>query len=465
MPESLSVADWQARYGGGAPDSMSVTDWQQKYGQATQAPQPPPGRTQSERGGPDLQGLLDSLLSPVESLKGAGKRVLEMGYYASPANMMGNPMPEAFKPQGDIQQGGANAADIMAFLTPGGPETGLAGAGAQGLKMAAIAAAQGGDPLTAGAMGAAGPLAGKVLEGAGGFLKGRAVKQYGQALNATTGPLKSEAERIIPQLLEQRVTGTLKQLETKGKLGRQAAGAEIGATLNDATAQGRVALTKPIDEALEQMKAPFMAKNAAGAAFPANPVAVSSIEDIQTLVRKFGDTAPPAELHKVLRSLDDIVNKSNGFTRELPRGTAADITRQARSAFRQELNKVDPNLESLNSTFALWKGLQKVAGSTLKRKVGQSEIVDLALRAGIGGGAGALFGDDWKTQGAIGSLLAVVTRSAKYRTVSAVQKARIADALATGSGKTALSALSRLAASFYGGAPETFDQSASPSSQ
>jgi hypothetical protein len=280
------------------------------------------------------------------------------------------------------------------------------------------------------------PLAGKALRGA-------AEVQYGRALNATTKPLKAESRKIVPQLLDRNVQGSLGGLAEKGAEASAETGRRIAKTYEKASDAGVKSHTAPIIKDLEAAKQRFFARGDAGQAINTNPGAVAKLEAMQELIGQFGETARPDQLWLMRKSLDDIIKAGGGFGGELTPGTTKALQREARTALQKELNKASPDITKLNAEFSLWKGLENVSKATIERKTGQSGIVEAGLRSGVGGMAGLLVGDD-PAWGSVGALLALATKSPRYRTFSAVNKARLAHALSKGQVATATSILAKL---------------------
>lgn len=365
--------------------------------------------------------------------------------------------PPELTPQGTAQKVGYGAEQIGEYFIPGGAASKagklplLGRMGMEALTTGAVGAAQsGGDPgqtAMAAATGAAGPPIGAVVAKGAPLLRKMAETQYGRALAATTKPLKAEAQKIVPQLLDRRVRGTLESLAAKGEANSGAIGEQIGKTYEGAAQAGKQTLTDPILSSLEGMKKKYFVQ-AGGKALNVNPAAVEKIEAVQNLVQQFGDAAEPDQLWKLRKNMDDII--FNGG--QVSPGTMKALQAQTRTVVQNELSKVSPDLTKLNAEFSLWKGLQKVATATTNRKIGQSGIVEMGLRTSIGGAAGMLLGGDDPKWGAVGGMLGALTKHPLYRTVSAVEKARLASAMSEGGAEMAMSVLTRIAAALETGA-------------
>jgi hypothetical protein len=414
-----------------------------------------------------------------QSMLGAVKGAAETAYASNPVTMgsrlaqyaTGGQAPQgeaemiaALQPANEAQAVGRGAERMAEYAAPGGPARGVAGAVFQGARGAATALAQGESLRDAGVTGlisAAGPLTAKLAEFVAPGLKRLAVAQYERALNPTTKPLKATTERIVPELLDRGVVGTLPGLAERGAKESAPVGKALNQAYAGATKAGKEVPTAPIMRKLSKMKERYYVKNKAGESFAANPGAVARIEAVEELVAKFGDAAPPDQLWLLRQNVDDIITASGGFTNDIKHGTAKQLQRFTRNAIQKELNKIDPDLAKLNATFSLWKGLQEVAEASVSRKRGQVGIVESGLRAGLGGGLGALIGEDDRVWGPVGGMLGLATKHPLWRTFSAVNKAKIANALVTGDASAAAATLSRFLASAAGpNAPATTQPSA-----
>ena len=338
---------------------------------------------------------------------------------------------------GSIGRIAARSAPTMALAAlTGGASLPVQGA-ILGGSSAAQTASEGGrgtDIAISGATGAAAPLLGpalaKVVGAPAKALKNLAVKQYERGLGATKEAMKTEAARITPELLERGVSGSLKGLSGKATAQVDDIGKQIQMAYRDATKAGTKIDGNGLATALERLKTPFREVGQNGQDVILNPKAVGAIDEMQGILRELGD-ASPSSIWKFRKTVDDIVSASNGFTRELPGGTARALQKQVRGILQEELNKAVPNVVKLNSEFRLWKGLQDVTAATMKRRTSQERnLIPAILGSGVGGGIAAT----GSIAGAGGAGLATaalvqLVRSPIWRTTSAVTKNAMADVL------------------------------------
>jgi hypothetical protein len=420
---------------------------------------------------PAERSNMDVMASSVKGLgKSAYNAVAGLNKLFAGPDLQGGPIgvapptPEPL-PVAPDEQTAYTVGNVAQFMAPGGPVKGAAGMLAQGGKSAAIAAAQGETPrgaAVAGAFGAAGPLTAKVGEMVAPGLRKLAQMQYERALAATTKTNKATSGRITPELLDRGVVGNLEGLAARGARESAPVGRALGEAYEGATKAGVEIRTRPIIDRLGKLKTKYLVKNKAGETFSANPGAVARIEAVEELVGKFGDTAPPDQLWRLRQQIDDIITSTGTGFADVKPGTAKWLQTNARTAIQKELNKANPDLVKMNAEFSLWKGLEDVAKATIDRKRGQSGIVELGIRTGLGSTAGVLLGEDDRTWGTVGGLLGAATKHPLWRTVSATQKAHLAHVMGSGNAETAASILSRVLAGLNASGPSAPASSPTP---
>lgn len=307
-------------------------------------------------------------------------------------------------------------------------------------------------------------------------LKKSATEQYQQALNPTKERTKFMAQKRTPEMLDRGITA-----DSAGALRDTAQEKATVATkeLNDVYESlpgDRKSPTAPMVQALEDWKNQFidripMTKEAVDAEIrankgkvPSNIVknadgtfdrvvnldehAINAGNALQETLKAYGDNITPRSMRKARQIFDESVARSGGYEgRSLAEGSMLDARKEAATAIRQQLAKDNPELVQLNSEISFWLDVQKIAAETAKRKVGQQGglIVPMAKNAGRTIGAGTGFAIGGPAGGAAGLFiggklaenLAKVTRSTKWRTVSAVTKNRVADAIANGNFRNA----------------------------
>lgn len=262
-------------------------------------------------------------------------------------------------------------------------------------------------------------------------------KQYAQALGATTVANKELSAKIVPQLIDRRVTGSREAIK---ELAEKQIG-EHGAALSDALAKvpaGTAADTGAVLNQLQALKKQYVVPSSTpGVNTIVDQGAYDSLGKMQTLV---ASTKPTFESVRRLRQiLDGMVTAGDKtFGRTIAEGSELDATREASNAIRAELAKASPDVAKINKEYSFWKSVDRVVGSTLKRTASQAEplgqqiakgaalpaVVAGTVAGGTGGGAAA-------GTAAMVALRRLV-QSPEWKTFSAVQKDRLADALARG---------------------------------
>lgn len=307
-------------------------------------------------------------------------------------------------------------------------------------------------------LGAAAPYAGGLASKVGGKLKKAAIEQYYKALNPTRIATKRITEKIVPELLERGVTGNLDDLASAGARESSLTGEALETAYGQS---GQTVNATKIADDLESLKAPFQIQPGQVAAVGpnkppviANPGAVNAIENIQSMLRDLGDNVAPDQLWKFRQNIDDLVSASNGFQRDIPGGTIAGIAKKARADIQRELTAAVPDVARLNAEYSLWQGLEDVARATAERKVGQQGAAGMLARTAggaVGGAVGSMGGPAAGIAGAaagqqVSKSLAGLMSSPAWRTVSAVQKYKLAQLLTSGKPDVAARYIARLAA-------------------
>lgn len=437
-------------------------------------------------------GGLKGLGSTALSLGQLGSGIMEAGYNATIGKLTGkNALKSAdatqqvkdsryFKPQNAGQYLGYGTEQLLEFFVPAGKvskgtkavqgltaaskfspllKSGVnlaAKAALEGTAAAGVTAAQQGkidkNVAVNALLGAGGEVAGKGLSALGKTLsptlKSSALKSYTKALNPTTKENKAITQRIVPELIDRGTIG----LSRQGLLNSVAkrvdkANKEMDMVLEGIPKDTPVNLAKVIDE-LENAKQSFLVKGANGEMIAADPQAIQHIEGFQKIISDIGvDSAPYESVRKLRQIWDKSIADSKGFYgKTLTEGSLLDAKKEAADALRKELAQEFPDMDKVNKEFSFWANAQKVLGDTIERTQGHQRPLTETIRRGagaviggtIGGGAGALIGDI-----ALGGLTKLVDSTA-WRTLSAIQKNKIAELLATGETKQAIDLIIRI---------------------
>lgn len=440
------------------------------------------------------------------ALKGLGSTATHLGELAQDAGMIPGAVPAAFNPAmrspvlrkaeeittptntaQRVGKIGEQIAEVVlptkaaAVATKGLPL--VARMGAEGAINAGMAAAQGGNPAVAGAIGAVLPGAGALVERAAPALKETAAKQVVEALGPTKERYKAMAERLTPEILKRGLRGSREELQAKAAEAAQAAGEQIDQAIQQYG--GRSVDTSNVIDALESAKNAFRTsvrtpvKNVpatsagrivrvepdgtAVVAHEFEPRAIRQLESLQDVIKEMGPDVRADQLIAIRRAWDKVVDQAGGFAHRaggaigvpLADQSEAAAKKAATSAIREQLNASVPELSALNKEFSFWKGLDDVVSQTLRRTQphgpGIGKMAAEAAGSVVGGAAGLTHGPAGAVGGAlvlgkVGKILQASFNSPQWKLASAQAKDRLAEAIASGNSSNIMAALSRILA-------------------
>lgn len=310
----------------------------------------------------------------------------------------------------------------------------------------------GGDP---GAMATSAALAGgvagvgAVLPKAAGALRESAAKGYGQALAATKqGNKWLSKNKVVPELLKRRISAwTIKGLQSEA--GRQLAkvGDAIGdewSSLPTGTAVDLDTITSKLFKASDEA----LSIPTARGPVPMGPVAeggMKTANDLAATLKAVAEQNPitgklevPVDRLRALRQFWDALAAKAGRYQgtALADQSAAETHGMAADAIREELGKQFPNIAKLNKEYSFWKNVNQVVSDTIMRRQGQAKPLGQKMMRAAGGAAGMASGGvhGMALGAAAGDALEQLTTSPAWRTIGAVWKNDLAQALASGQG-------------------------------
>jgi hypothetical protein len=410
------------------------------------------GVFKTARGAAQLAGVnspyLDRLATPPDSFAGRTGQMIEQGA-------------EYLIPGGLVERGAAG-------LLAGAPAVArIAGrAGLEGLAAGTVAGVQsGGDPAAArnaALLGAGVSAAGSAATAAAPWLartlQEGAETQYGRALNPTKERFKSYAEDVIPELLERRQwIGSLpRTLETTRERLRH-----FGQQIDDAWQQmGQQGVTAQVDPILNRLndvaRENYLVQNAHGQLVPVEGAIAGGMRELGAIQETIRNAATPnpvtgameipvATLRRLRQIWDEVADKSGAFhknPRDLHSWTTGMVNRYAGDSVRAELAQARPDLAALNQEYGFLRRLGDTVESTMERRVGQQKPLTRRLMQGTGAVVGSTLGSQTGglTGGAMGAVvgpivmegLQTLVSSNAWRTIDAVTRSRIADAIARG---------------------------------
>ena len=274
-------------------------------------------------------------------------------------------------------------------------------------------------------------------------LRESAVKQYSEALGATTLKLKSKTAKVVPELLERK-----EKIISLGKISQKAK--DIMGTVGESIKaierklpQEKMTAVKPLISGLKKMINRHIVDGKI-----VNSNAVSATIDTMKIITQFGDKISTRSLIKVRRLLDDSIALANkDFTKSEGLTMTMKAKEKLANTIRKELAKDLPDLAKVNREFSLWSNVSKVVDATIARRATQTggltrQIATIAgAVAGIPGGVGKVI-----LGGLAGRGVVKLLQSSAYKTISAINKKRLADLIASGDIKKASFFASKLLA-------------------
>jgi hypothetical protein len=329
--------------------------------------------------------------------------------------------------------------------------------GMEALNTVANAQIHGQDPNAAALAGAGGSALSETLPGLIPWLRSSAATQYGKVHNPTTIRNKNITNQIVPQLLDRNVVGTEGGLLKKASANVDALGNDITSAVQNVPASIQPN-TQNIIDSLEKYKQGHMVNGVA-----VNQNAVQHASDLQDVIKQLGPNVSYQSLNKARQILDKGVAQSGGYAgKTLSEGSLVDAQKEAANAIRAELSRQSPDISKINAEFHFWKGVQDVMQDTAERRTGQAGGLIRNMLPFLGGAAGVAHGGMTPAGGLEGAgAIAVMAgidqgvKSGLFRTMSAVSKARLADAMASGNMKTALDLLTRAGAAGASQVPQS----------
>lgn len=264
-------------------------------------------------------------------------------------------------------------------------------------------------------------------------LKESAQKSFSQALAPTTKVNKQLTEKVVPGLLERKQFAFTKGgLETKFHEGLSKAGDELEKVLDTIPAESK-SKTKPVLEAIKNYKKAFYVSEGAKRVI-VDEVGYKNAEKLENLIKEFGEDVSFGTIRKTRQILDIAVTKGGkAFGRTVSEGSLVDAQREAANAIREELAKQYPNLNKVNAEYSFWKNAHKIIRDTIERTKSQQTPLGETIAEAAGGAAGLVSGVGQAVTTAVAfKWIKKLLTSTGYRTLSAIAKNELADAIAAG---------------------------------
>ena len=274
--------------------------------------------------------------------------------------------------------------------------------------------------------------------------KQRAIELYKKGLQATKEKFKEKSEKIIPELLEGNVWGTMKSIVKKADDGIELAKDEYSKL---GELQGIIetdSLIKKIDDSIEKMLrpdgTPISTKTSSYKQLLSLKDDILAMKDKAWIVGK--DVTTNTTRQQKLRELAQVYGSELYDTRKAMKTINDSKTlsqiKKVDSAIREVLNKNNPEYAEINKIYHLNTELKDILIETAKRKEGHKVLGLINSVLGAGGlGVGVATGNPLNgvlTAGvSIG--LAEILNSTWWNTLRAVRKNKLADKIMTKSKK------------------------------
>lgn len=291
--------------------------------------------------------------------------------------------------------------------------------------------------------------------------------EYARVLNPTTRGNKARTAKVVPELIDRGVTAFTRQ----GLADRAAAELDTaGAALDKAWSelpQGAAIGLKPIQDkiltAAHEELTEVAAHGGRVAMSSEAEAGLTHAKDIADRLARFavenpatGEMEIPATVARSIRQHFDTLSKTAGRFDGAAQSIQAANTASAADAIRNGLAEAFPDIGAINKEYAFWSDTAKVINDTLLRKQGQSPSLAKQLMSGAGAVGGMVTGG---FKGAVLGAKAVsaleeITQSPAWRTVGAVWKDRLADAIIKRQRGPAELAVSKLSALVKQAEPE-----------
>jgi len=404
-------------------------------------------------------GEADRLLTPDGTMQKIGK--------------VGEQTAELIVPAKAVQRAGVEAAarygpKLAATLGPTAAKI-LPNVAVQAAGGAAMAEAQGGNPVVGAVLGGAVPAVGAALETLPASLRESAGTRVMQALGPTKERYKAIAAKLVPEIQKRGLGGSREALQQQAAETLSTVGDQLDTALQQYG--GQALTTKPVVTALETAKDAFrtstqmpvaeaakkgllgnatsVTNGVASIAVEFEPRAIRQLDGLQKIITDVGDTATVEQLTGIRRAWDKVVSQAGGFAQRgggaigvpLKDQSEAWAKREASGAIRKLLADEVPDLAAINKEWAFWKNLDDVLTQTLQRTQphGPGLLRQGAEAAGqvVGGVAGVTAGPAGALGGAfvlgkVAKMAQTVMTSPRWRFVDAKLKNQLADAISSG---------------------------------
>lgn len=270
-----------------------------------------------------------------------------------------------------------------------------------------------------------------------------AIKLYSEALAPTTKAMKRKTQKIVPELMERQVKGSIPKIQEKAAKKVAEFGTKIDEVVEAIPKTAKIE-TKPL---IEKMYKSMDNYRVGGKVI--EPRAIKAMEDVVDVIKQFGDEVDVKNIREIRKVFDKQVAKRGGFEKFSDEITAFNLEAKKKAAniIRDELTKEVPDLAKVNKEFSFWKNVLDVTSATAERTAAQSGRLRERIAQAttglmgmiFGGPAGAVIGS------AVGKKASQVINSSAFKTMSSIKKDKFAKYLLEGDMRKALNILTKSA--------------------
>lgn len=303
---------------------------------------------------------------------------------------------------------------------------------------------------TQAAIPAAADVAGKIIGTVGPKLanpiREAAQRQYSKVIGATTKENKLLSEKVVPQLLSNEVRAvTRKGLERKATGLAEKADVDLESAYAALPQDAKVKFV-PVLQQIQKAKDKLIVKGTNEVVDQELHNALTKVQDKVLKIAGGSETVSPiapeatvATARSARQAFDKVVAKRTKIFGKTGKETVKlEAQKEASNAIRHELAQEYPDIAEINKQFNLWKTVSDLVSETNIRTashatpLGERMLTAGGIAGTLGRGLGqaALYGSGIK-------LLSKAINSTAWRTVSAVEKNKLADLLASGKGAEA----------------------------
>ena len=257
-------------------------------------------------------------------------------------------------------------------------------------------------------------------------MKKKAIQQYASIFGATSKESKALVKKVVPELLErkEKILSTEKLVEkAEGKVTKY--GEKIDQFFEALPANAKEQ-TKPILDKLVEFKNKFTVEGKI-----IRPEAIKAIDNTMEKISQFGKEISSKSARKMRQIFDEHFSISKGIDDISVYMKKAE--RAGADAIRAEFAKTRPILDNLNKEFSFWTNVLDLGTySTEKSKSRFTKSISSVIGGVVGFQAGEGIGG--KTSGAIigaylGTKAIDLMRSPAWKSISAIEKNKLADAI------------------------------------